>query len=379
MRVLMLASSGESLVGFRGHLLAAMVAEGHHVLVAAPDIPVELEGQLRGLGVQVRRYPLARASISPLGDLRTIASLITLCTTEKPDLVIAYTIKPVVFGLIAAGLSGVPRLSALITGLGYAFGDSTIAQRVTGLVASVLYHLSLPQAHTVFFQNPDDAAEFVSRGLVAKSRCVVVDGSGVALAQFSPTPAPIDPISFLLISRLIREKGIAEFAEAARRLRQEFPSARFDLVGPTDPNPSGIPLSEIAGWQAAGSVRYHGEAKDVRPLIAATSVYVLPSYYREGTPRTVLEAMSCARPVITTDMPGCRETVKDGVNGFLIPPRDIAALTTAMRRFLLDPGLVARMGAQGRAIASERYDVHRVNRRMLAQLRIDSVSAGRRR
>jgi glycosyltransferase involved in cell wall biosynthesis len=379
MKVLMIASNGESLFTFRGHLLASMVAEGHHVLAAAPNIPDELEGRLKGLGVQVRRYPLARASISPLGDLRTIASLISMCSAERPDLVLAYTIKPVVFGLIAAGLSGVPRLSALITGLGYAFGESTIAQRATGLVADLLYRLSLPQAHTVFFQNPDDAAEFISRGLVTRSRCVVVDGSGVDLAQFSPTPAPINPISFLLISRLIREKGIVEFAEAARRLRQEFPSARFDLVGPTDPNPSGIPLSEILGWQSAGLIRYHGEAKDVRPMIGATSVYVLPSYYREGTPRTVLEAMSCARPVITTDMPGCRETVQDGVNGYLIPPRDIDALTTAMRRFLLDPQLVVRMGAQGRAIACERYDVHRVNRRMLAQLRLDAISAGGRR
>jgi glycosyltransferase involved in cell wall biosynthesis len=373
MRILVLASHGDSLINFRGQLLAAMVAQGHQLVVAAPNISDELERRLALLGARVRRYPLARTGSDPFADLRTLAALIALCADERPDQLIAYTIKPVVYGLIAAGISLVPRRCALITGLGYAFGSATIGQRLAGAVARLLYRLCLRQAQTVFFQNPDDRDDFVKGGLATASRSVVVNGSGVDLVHFAASSPPLRPVTFLLIARLIREKGIGEYAAAARVLRQAHPEARWLLAGPTDPNPSGVPSAELAAWSREGAIDYLGELEDVRPALARCSVYVLPSYYREGTPRTVLEALSCGRPVITTDMPGCRETVEDGVNGMLVPPRNLAALQAAMATFLARPQLIAPMGAASRALAERRYDVHAVNRRMLAALRLEQA------
>ncbi len=370
MRILVLASHGDSLLNFRGQLLAAMILQGHQVVVAAPNISDGLERRLALLGARVRRYPLARAGSDPFADLRTLAALIALCADERPDQLFAYTIKPVVYGLIAASITLVPRRCALITGLGYAFGSATNAQRLAGSVARLLYRLCLHQAQRVFFQNPDDRDDFTARGLVLAARSVVVNGSGVDLLHFAASDPPSRPVTFLLIARLIREKGIGEYAAAARALRSSHPQARWLLAGPADPNPSGVPPGELSAWRDEGVIDYLGELDDVRPALARCSVYVLPSYYREGTPRTVLEALACGRPVITTDMPGCRETVEHGRNGMLVPPRDVVALQTAMAAFLGQPELIARMGAASRALAERRYDVHAVNRRMLAELRL---------
>ncbi len=370
MKILVLASHGDSLLNFRGQLLAALVAQGHQLVVAAPNISDELEQRLRLLGARVRRYPLARAGSNPRADLVTLASLVRLCADERPDQLLAYTIKPVVYGLIAASIALVPRRCALITGLGYAFGAATLGQRLAGAVARLLYRVCLRQAQTVFFQNPDDRADFIAAGLATAARSVVVNGSGVDLVHFAASIPPTAPVTFLLIARLIRDKGIGEYAAAARLLRKSHPGARWLLAGPGDPNPGGVPPGELQAWRDEGAIDYLGELADVRQALARCSVYVLPSYYREGTPRTVLEALACGRPVITTDMPGCRETVADGVNGLLVPPRDVQALTAAMATFLTAPGLIPRMGAESRALAERRYDVHAVNRHMLAVMRL---------
>jgi glycosyltransferase involved in cell wall biosynthesis len=191
--------------------------------------------------------------------------------------------------------------------------------------------------------------------------------------HFSADPPATKAVSFLLIARLIREKGIIEYAAAAQQLRIEFPHARWILIGPRDLNPQGVPPELIIEWQRSGVIDYQGEVDDVRPALRACDIFVLPSYYREGIPRTVLEAMSCGRGVITSDMPGCRETVRNGVNGFLVKARDAEDLARAMKRFLLDPGLIEPMGRAGRRIAEERYDVHAVNRHMLSAMLNDAA------
>ncbi len=368
MKVLVVGNIAQSLVNFRGPLLASMVERGHEVVAVAPEDDAGYTEALRELGVRYRIAPLQRASFNPVHDLGFLLALRRIVREERPDVFLGYTIKPVIYGNIAARWSGVRTRGALITGLGYAFGEGGLRQKVVGAVASFLYRLALSGIKVVFFQNPDDRAEFLRRRLVDPARTEVVAGSGIDLSRFVSSPPPAPPPVFLLIARLIREKGIEQFVEAARELKQRHPQARFQLLGPYDANPTAISEAQMAEWQGEGVVEYLGETHDVRPYLQAASVFVLPSYYREGTPRTALEALAVGRPVVTTDAPGCRETVVDGRNGFLVPPRDTKALILAMERFLSEPELVATMGAASLELARSKYDVRLVNAAMLGDL-----------
>lgn len=372
MKIAVIASYAPSLTIFRGPLLAEMVARGHSVTGYAPDPDPQLVAALAALGVQCRAYPLQRTGLNPLRDARTLAALTASLRRDRPDAALCYTIKPVIYGTLAARLAAVPRRFAMIEGLGYAFTEADTDSRKRQLIATLarsLYRLALPLNEKVFFLNPDDQRLFVETGLVRAAQAVLVNGTGVDLDFYAPAAPVTDGPVFLLIARLLADKGIREYVAAARTLKARYPQAVFRLVGPYDPNPAAIQPDEIAAWQAEGAVEYLGETRDVRPFIAASSVYVLPSY-REGTPRTILEALAMGRPVVTTDAPGCRETVAAGVNGFLVPPRDVAALAAALERFILQPDLIATMGAHSRALAVEKYDVHQVNAAMLAAMRL---------
>lgn len=368
MKILVLASLAESLINFRGPLLKAMVAAGHEVHCAAPGlVPGSDAGErLKILGVGIVDIPLSRTGLNPLSDLRLVLTLWRLCWREKYDVVLGYTIKPVIWGMLAASFAGVPRRVALITGLGYAFTGTASGKRaIIQRIAWGLYALALRRAHLIFFQNPDDPAEMARHGILPADVPVeIVNGSGVDVAQFPRADLPAGPLQFLLIARLLADKGIREYVAAARLLRKNWPGAKFHLVGGTDSNPAGIAEAEVKAWHAEGDVIWHGHLSDVRPLLAQTHVYVLPSY-REGTPRTVLEAMATGRAVITTDAPGCRQTVAEGETGFLVPVRDAQALAAAMTRFLKEPALIERFGAAGRQRAEEVFDVTHVNAQML--------------
>jgi glycosyltransferase involved in cell wall biosynthesis len=287
----------------------------------------------------------------------------------KPTYVLGYTIKPVIYGSIAAWLAGVPHRFALITGLGYAFQGDGQRSRLQTLVQS-LYSLALARVGKVFFQNPDDEALFRQRNILKKSaRSVVVNGSGVDVGSFALMHLPSGPPRFLLIARLLGDKGVREYASAANAIRANHPEVRFALVGWIDENPDSISQSELDTWVAEGTLEYLGRMADVRPAIADSTVYVLPSY-REGTPRTVLEAMAMGRAIITTDAPGCRETVVEGENGLLVSVKSVDGLVHAMLKFVKDPGLASRMGTRARQIAEEKYDVHKVNAVMLREMGI---------
>lgn len=366
---LLIAGLARSLVNFRGPLITALLNQGLDVHVAAPDLPANspTRAQLVALGAQVHEIPLRRAGTNPLADLLTLFALWRLMRRLQPQYVLAYTIKPVVYGTLAAWLARVPQRFALITGLGYAFTAGRQRSRV-GRLVQWLYKLALARAEGVFFQNPDDEALFRKLGLLAPgARSCVVNGSGVDVEQYAVAPLPDGGPRFLLIARLLGDKGVREYAQAAARVRAQHPETRFALVGRIDENPDSIAQAELDAWVHDGVVEYLGYLSDVRPAITACSVYVLPSY-REGTPRTVLEAMAMGRALITTDAPGCRETVVDGDNGFLVPVRDVDALVDAMLKFVETPELAARMGARSRQIAEERYDVHRVNKRLIGVL-----------
>ena len=368
----MVAGYPDSLLNFRGPLLNALLASGLDVHVAAPDLPAnsEVRQRLEALGVQVHEIPLNRTGMNPVSDLGSLFNLCRLMWRLKPDFSLAYTIKPVIYGSVAAWLAGVPHRFALITGLGYAFQGEADQRNWLKRIAQNLYRFALSNVKKVFFQNPDDEALFYDLGILNSDnrKTVVVNGSGIDVDGFNVAPFP-ETTQFLLIARLLGDKGVREYVQAATTVRKQYPNTVFGLVGWVDENPDAIDGDELQSWVDSGVVKFYGRLADVKPAIADSSVYVLPSY-REGTPRTVLEAMAMGRAVITTDAPGCRETVVHGKNGFLVPVKSTAELAAAMIHFIENPELVVAMGKESRLLAEEKYDVRKVNDHMLREMGI---------
>jgi glycosyltransferase involved in cell wall biosynthesis len=363
-KVLIVGSFAPSLVSFRGALIAAMAEHGHLVAAAAPDIDERTRGALQSLGASPRQIPLRRTGLNPLDLAQSVKAMRALIRDERPDVLLSYTIKPVILAALAGRAEQVPTIVSLITGAGYAFtGGRETKRLVSRAAASVLYRRALKRSDVIIFQNRDDEQLFRRLRLVPRGReTQIVNGSGVDLDHFAPAPIP-KQTAFLMIARLLKDKGIREFAKAAKRLKASHPEVPITLLGDFDPSPDSLSREELDSLVDCG-IDYQGHLQDVRPAIAACSVYVLPSY-REGTPRSVLEAMAMGRAIITTDAPGCRETVKEGENGFLVTPRDAGALYEAMMRFVEDPGLAARMGPPSRLLAEQKYDVRQVNSDLL--------------
>lgn len=375
MKFLLIAGLAESLINFRGPLIVALQRNGFDVHVAAPNLYSDtlLLDRFRAMGVHVHEIPLRRTGMNVVSDLRSLFALILLMIRLRPTYVLAYTIKPVVYGSLAAWVARVPKRFAMITGLGYAFQGE---QGRTGLRKLVenLYALALSCVDKVFFQNPDDKSLFVRKGILKKGiPAVVVNGSGVDISTFKAVPLPQEGMVFLFIARLLGDKGVREYVDAARRVKGRYPNSRFLVVGWIDENPDSVRPAELESWVNSGVIEFLGRLSDVRPAIEMCNVYVLPSY-REGTPRTVLEAMAMGRPVITTDAPGCRETVVDEENGFLVQVKSVDALEHAMLKFFQNPDLIPRMGAVSRLIAESKYDVDKVNAIMLSEMGVSGVS-----
>lgn len=358
-----------SLTNFRGRLMQDLVEAGHEVIASGPETDPDIVDKLTKLGVRFVHTPLNRASFNPFSDLGYLWNLRRHFRRERVDVFLGYTKKPVIYGLWAAWLARVPTRVALITGLGYAFdGDASWPIRT---VIRVLYSTSLRLATAVVFQNPDDRAFFVDGGFVsAKQDLRLVNGSGVDLTHYtaSQLPSRESEVTFLMIARLLESKGVRDFANSARAIRRRYPQARFQLMGATEDQAAAVPLEEVQAWDRAGDVEFLGHIKDVRPYLEKCHVFVLPSRYREGTPRTALEALAIGRPVITTDVPGCRTTVVDQRNGFLITPGSPEALERALSRFLDEPELMVPMAQESLRLAKERFDVVEVNRAMRAAM-----------
>jgi glycosyltransferase involved in cell wall biosynthesis len=369
MKIILIASYAGSLVHFRGEMLRAMRERGHEILAAAPDEDESVIARLGDIGVRYVRVPMARAGLDPVEDLRSLRALRRLAREEGADIVMAYTAKPVIYGLIGARIARVPLRVAMISGRGSALaGGAGLQRHLLAWLIGALYAIALRGAHIVFFQNPDDERLFRDRRLVGRGqRRVLIDGSGVDLEHFAPAPLPGGPPTFLMVGRLLREKGVYEYVEAARRIRAAGSSARFLLLGGLDSNPTSISAAMLQQLRDEGVVEHLDTVKDVRPIIARAHVMVLPSYH-EGMPRSVLEGMSMGRAVITTDVPGCRETVQQGSNGLLVPARDAEALAHAIQDLIDRPERIPEMGREGRRLAEQRFDVHEVNRVILSAL-----------
>lgn len=366
--VVLFGSYGPSLINFRGPLVEALVQRGARVVAMAPDIDPKTAARLVELGAEPLALDLVNSSLNPFKALRSVAELSRIFRALEPDVLIAYTIKPVTLGALAAHRAGVPNITAMITGLGYAFTWGWEPKRVISkLVATVLYKLAIFRCTSVIFQNPDDRDYFRSKGLLrGQAKVTVVDGSGIDLDHYAVRPLP-ESVTFLMMARLLKDKGVREYAAAAAALKIRHPGVSFRLAGYFDPSPDSISRAELDAL-IAGGVEYLGQQSDVREALSQASVCVLPSYYREGTPRSVLEAMAMGRAIITTDAPGCRETVIEGVNGFLVPVRDAVALAKAMERLIAEPSLAGPMGAASRRYAEDRYDVRKVNAAVIASL-----------
>ena len=376
MRILVIGALVKSLVNFRGPLLQTMVSAGHSVIACANGHNFVTEEKLKKMRIAYYPIHLSRAGINPIKDLKTFIDIIRVISLVQPDIVLSYTIKPVIYGSLAAQLCSVKACYSLITGLGYVFMESSLFfQRFLRVLVRMFYRLSLKRSRKVFFQNPDDRALFLEKDLVRPNQAVLVNGSGVDLDYFTMSGLP-DELVFLMIARLLVDKGVREYVKATEKVKKRFPQTRFLLVGDLDPNPNSVRENELRQWKESGIIEYLGYLDDVRLAIHKCRCYVLPSY-REGTPRTVLEAMAIGRPIITTDAPGCRETViltsegqlqrklgervMRGENGILVRVRDVKALEKAMLNILEAPSLAERMAKRSREIAEEKFDVHKVN------------------
>jgi glycosyltransferase involved in cell wall biosynthesis len=370
--IAIISSQAFSVINFRGELIKAMKSQGLTIYALAPDFTDEQRAVVRSLGAEPVDYRVSRAGMNPLRDAADVSMLARLLRRLRPDATFGYFIKPVIYGSIASWLAGVPRRFSMIEGLGYIFASSeesgSVPRKILRAGVSAAYRLALGLNERIFFLNHDDIELFVKRQLVPREKLIHLDGIGVDLESFRPEPPVTAPVTFLLVARMLREKGVYEFVDAARIVRRQYPETRFLLVGNPDENPASVRAEELASWAAEGLIEWPGQVADVRPWIARASVFVLPSYYREGLPRSTQEAMAMARPVITSDNPGCRETVTDGVNGFLVPVRNAPALAQAMIRFIEQPELVERMGAESRRIAVSRFDVHEINRQILGRM-----------
>ena len=365
-----ISSQAFSLINFRESVIRSLVKKGFRVYALAPDYDDDLRLKVAELGARPVDFSLSRTGINPARDALDTVRLALLLRRLRPAVTFGYFIKPVIFGTLAAWMAGVPHRVAMIEGLGYVFTSTgrpeNLQRKFLRKLVIQLYRIALAQAHKIIFLNQDDINEFVDAGLLQQRKVVKLGGIGVNLEDWPCSEPANEPLTFLLAARLLREKGIVEYVSAAKIVKSRHPAVRFLLLGGLDRNPGGLSEAEVNTWVAQGLVEWPGHVA-VQPWLAQASVYVLPSY-REGVPRSTQEAMAMGLPVITTDVPGCRETVDHGVNGLLVPVRDVPALAAAMLHLIERPELIPSMGRESRRLAEERFDAAKINARLMCVL-----------
>ncbi len=365
--IAIISSQAYSLTNFRGALIRDLVNSGVQVFVLAPDINAEIWGELEEIGAKPVHITLSRVGLNPVRDLWDTLSLIAVIRRLRPDVTLTYLIKPVIYGTVAAYFAGVRRRIALIEGLGYVYTSSDVQlrlrKRALRFIVSFLYKIALKLADRVLFLNNDDIREFVGARLVAPGKVIHIDGIGIDLNYWEEKPPFLEPVTFVMVARILREKGVLEFVEAARTLKAKYPALKFVLLGSVDLNPSSLSLEEVEAWVDEGVLMWPGHV-DVKPWLIRSSVFVLPSF-REGMPRSTQEAMAVGRAVITTNVPGCRDTVENGVNGFLIEAKNSIQLAAAMMKFIDYPSKIVAMGRESRKMAESRFDERQINKKFI--------------
>jgi len=369
MRVAILGPVAKESLLFRRDLILELVARGHTVFVFCADCNKETHQLIQSFGAQPIHYSLNRGGANPIHDLKTLVQLYRLFRTIKPDLVLSCFVKPVIYGSLAAKLSGVPKRFAMLEGLGFVFTDlpTGVSRKQAWLrrIQVLLYRIVLPVIDTLIFLNHDDPVDLLERNTLQAKHVEVLGGIGLDLKEYPYSPPPVQPVRFIFIARLLAEKGIFEYIEAAKQVKKQYPEAEFVVLGGLDEaNPGGLKQDQLQALLDTGVIIYPGYVSNVAEWIAGSSVFVLPSY-REGMPRSTQEAIAIGRPVITTDVPGCRETVVHGVNGFLVPKWNALALAEKIRYFMEHPEEITTMGLASHKLAVERFDVRKVNERLI--------------
>lgn len=363
MKIVVLSSHTESLFWFRLDMMIEFVKANHKVIAVGPGNSDKWFPKFNELGIDYKQIQVSRNGLNPLQDFKTFIELKNLFGELNPDKIFVYQAKTIVYGCLAAKINGITEIYPLVAGLGSIFRGKGIKNKIVKEIMKFQYKLSFKQSQTVIFQNSDDLNEFVSLKLVDKDKTIIINGSGVNMNKFTPEPLPSKP-AFLYIGRLIKDKGIGEYLEACKAIKKKYKHVRCLLVGPFDSNPSALSPKELQPYIDDRIVEYLGEQSDVRPFISMCSTFVLPSYH-EGTPKTVLESMAMARAIITTDAPGCRETVIEGKNGFLVPVEDVNTLIERMEYLILNPEINQQMGGHSLDIARSKYDVKIINKAIL--------------
>lgn len=359
-KVILFANTDWYLYNFRRSLALALQADGHDVLLLSP--PGDYSARLRALGLRWQPLQMDRRSVNPLREMVLLLRLVRLFRRERPALVHNFTVKCAVYGSLAARLARVSARINAVDGLGYVFAsDDRKARLLRPLVRAMLRVALRGKGVRLILQNPDDRRSFEKFGLVDPGSVDLIPGAGVDCSRFSPRtrPATIEkaPTTVLLAARLLWEKGLAEYVEAARILHAQGRKIRFLLAGNPDPgNPAAVPEATVREWVAQGIIEWLGHVDDMAALYASVDIVVLPTFYREGLPTSLIEAAACGLPLITTDMPGCREVVQHETDGLLVPPRDSKALAQAIARLLDSTMLCSRLGEAARAKVLAMFD-----------------------
>lgn len=362
MKILVISPKNKTVFNFRGDLIKEFISRGYEVVVTGPNR--DYIEDIKNLGVSFVEVPFVKDNVGIKGDLGYCKMLTDVIRKEKPDKIFSYTIKPIIYGAIAAKRCGITEVYPMLTGLGRVYAGNSLKVKMLRFITGRLYKYSLRNCKKVIFQNWDDLNLFIRKKYVKRSQCEKIDGSGVNMERFAFSPLP-ENRTFLMISRIIKEKGVFEFCEAAEIVKKKYPSSRFILLGAYDNSIGAIQPEELKKYTDAGIIEIPGEVKDVTPIIGSCYSLVLPTYYREGIPRSIFEGMACGRPIITTDWVGTREAVKDGKNGYLIPIKDGNALAEKMIKLIENPDLAQKMGEKSYQMCKERFDVKIINEKML--------------
>jgi glycosyltransferase involved in cell wall biosynthesis len=354
MKILLFANTDWYLYNFRLAQALALRERGDEVVLISPDGPYG--PRMQDLGIRWLPFPMARRSLNPVDGIQTVLRLLKLYRQEKPDLVHQFTVKCVLFGSLAGHLLGIRPVVNSVTGLGYVFMEGGAMRRWLRGFIKLSYRLVLKNTW-VIFQNPDDSSAFLESRLVDPKRMTLIRGSGVDIRRFFPQPEPSVTPLVVLPARMLWDKGVGEFVRAAGILQAKGVRARFALVGDCDyENPASVQPSQMHAWENEGVIEWWGWKEDMRDVYAQAAIVCLPSY-REGLPKTLIEAAACGRPIVTSDVPGCREVVRHGENGLLVPARDAGALAKALIDLLQSPSIRSEMGRCGRTIAEKEFSM----------------------
>ena len=362
-KILVVAPKTSNLINFRGDLMKDIIKNGYEVVAVIPE--KESEEYFKNNKIKLRFIELDKNSFSLLKTYSYYKKLIKIMKEEKPDKVFSYTIKPVIFGSLAASKAKVKEIYSMVCGLGYLFSVNTLKVKLIRTLCGLGYKWSLSKNNKVIFQNKDDIEEFTKRGYIRKDKCELVNGSGVNLEKFAKNNIPQDKVSFIMVSRVLKEKGVLEYFEAAKVVKEKYPEAKFVYIGAIDKNVNALSLDTLKPYIDNKIIEYIPESENVEKYLAESSVFVLPSYYREGIPRSIIEGTAMGRPIITTNLPGCKETVQVGVNGFFVEPKNANDLADKMSWMIENKEKLQEMGNKSYELCLNKFTIDIINNNMM--------------